>query len=400
MIGRTPAATPWRARAATAFWRVLLPRPLGPDSRLGFLWWLQRHRWERARAARPSGLQKFEERRYSQNGEDGIIAEVLRRLGISVGFAIEIGAGDGTENCTRALVEDGWHAVWIDAAPLTAGLAGRSCGERVNAVTAVATAENTSAILDDAGAPLDPALLAIDIDGNDFHVLAAVLAVRRPHVIVAEYNALAGPSWWVQPYEPTRSWNETTWHGAGLRALTWLARRHGFELVGCDSTGVDAFFVRQERAGEFDPADARHHYTPPAVRLPFGHPWRPRDAMPPLQPDVLSISVPRRRNGRRGRVHLPVVVRNFGDVEAHGYCKQRPVSLAYRWVGSDEEPRRRRESFAVPARGRTLVILRIDMPDDAPTRDLELFLVQEDVRWFGDRPRTPLATVRLRRGKA
>ena len=33
---------------------------------------------------------------FSQNGEDGIISEILKRLNINTGNFVEIGVGDGT----------------------------------------------------------------------------------------------------------------------------------------------------------------------------------------------------------------------------------------------------------------------------------------------------------------
>lgn len=193
-----------------------------------------------ARRRRPADLQRFEATRFSQNGEDGILAEVLRRLDIAGGVAVEIGASDGAENCTRALVEDGWRAVWLEADPEAAARATATLAGRGSVVHAAVTAENAGGLLDGAGVPEEPEVLVIDVDGNDFYVLDAVLRRRRPRVVVVEYNALAGPSWWVQPYEPERNWDHTARHGAGLTALTWLCNRYGLSLVGCDSTGVNA----------------------------------------------------------------------------------------------------------------------------------------------------------------
>lgn len=374
---------------------MLFHSRLGPDGPLGFTWWLPRLRWERTRATRPPDLQKFEGSRYSQNGEDGIVAEILRRLEVRGRTAVEIGAADGSENCTRALVDDGWRATWIEADGEKAARAMDVGGDRVTVVAAAVTAENVRGILDAAQVPLEPEVLAIDIDGNDFYVLDAVLAGRRPHVIVAEYNAMSGPSWWVQPYEPERAWDQTAWHGAGLRALTWLCRRHGFALVGCDSTGVNAFFVRMERADDFDHGSAHRHYMPPAIRLPFGHPWSRRNPPAPLAAGAIQTWAPPRWPTSRRRTYLPVLVNNLGGADAHGFCTARPVSLASRWAGSEGEPDRRRESFAVRSHGRALVILRVDLPGDAGPHNLELFAVQEDVRWFGDPPRSSLATVEL-----
>src|ERR1700754_2894278 len=77
-------------------------------------WWqhrkIERLAGEESRLARrlsddPRRLQHFESSRYSQNGEDGIIGEIFRRIGSKSRFFVEIAAADGAENCTRALAE-------------------------------------------------------------------------------------------------------------------------------------------------------------------------------------------------------------------------------------------------------------------------------------------------------
>src|SRR5689334_17047663 len=56
----------------------------------------------------PRCLQRFEARRRSDDGEDGILREIFRRLDGSRAGArtfVEFGVGDGAQCCTRALVE-------------------------------------------------------------------------------------------------------------------------------------------------------------------------------------------------------------------------------------------------------------------------------------------------------
>jgi hypothetical protein len=40
------------------------------------------------------------------------------------------------------------------------------------------------------------------------------------------------------------------YYGASLAALTALSEERGYRLVGCDSSGTNAFFVRRELASE------------------------------------------------------------------------------------------------------------------------------------------------------
>src|SRR5262245_463118 len=52
---------------------------------------------------------------YSQCDEDGILAEIFRRIGTTDKSFVEFGIGDGLENNTIALLFDGWHGLWIEA---------------------------------------------------------------------------------------------------------------------------------------------------------------------------------------------------------------------------------------------------------------------------------------------
>ena len=59
---------------------------------------------------------RFRSNVYSQNGEDGIIGEILRRLNIQKGTFIEFGAWDGVHFCnSRHLVEQGWDGIFIES---------------------------------------------------------------------------------------------------------------------------------------------------------------------------------------------------------------------------------------------------------------------------------------------
>lgn len=114
--------------------------------------------------------------------------------------------------------------------------------------------------------PPDLDLLSIDIDQNTYHVWRAIRSLR-PRVVVVEYNASI-PPWldWASEYRPDRTWDGTMNMGAGLKAFERLGRQKGYSLIGCDSVGVNAYFVRDELAdpAKFcDPFTAENHYEPP-----------------------------------------------------------------------------------------------------------------------------------------
>ena len=63
-------------------------------------------------------LKDFAFNNFSQNGEDGIIQEILRRLGLQKyknNWCVEFGAWDGIHlSNTFNLVQQGWNAVYIE----------------------------------------------------------------------------------------------------------------------------------------------------------------------------------------------------------------------------------------------------------------------------------------------
>ena len=63
-----------------------------------------------------SSLKNFRKNIYSQNGEDGVLEEIIKRLEISTGAFVEFGAWDGKHlSNTFNLLEQGWRGVYIEA---------------------------------------------------------------------------------------------------------------------------------------------------------------------------------------------------------------------------------------------------------------------------------------------
>ena len=82
------------------------------------------------------------------------------------------------------------------------------------------------------------------------------------------------------PYQPNRAGDGTNFFGASLEALVRLGRVKGYRVVGCNISGSNAFFVREDLCGRkfLEPATAEEHYEPPRHYfhlLPAGHQGRP-----------------------------------------------------------------------------------------------------------------------------
>jgi hypothetical protein len=98
-------------------------------------------------------------------------------------------------------------------------------------------------------------ILSIDVDGNDYWFLKALIDTK-PHVISVEYNSTLGFEPITVPYDPSfdrhekhrRGW----YHGASLTALTKLCAEHGYGLAAGSDGSCNAFFTRE---GKLKPED-------------------------------------------------------------------------------------------------------------------------------------------------
>lgn len=192
---------------------------------------------------------------YSQWGEDGIIQFLLRHIRIENKIFVEFGVEDYTEANTRfLLVNDNWTGLVLDSDSENIAKLKNSriyWLYNLKAVQAFVTKDNINDILTANGVVGEIGLLSIDIDGNDYWVWRAI-EVINPIIVIIEYNHRFGKDIAVTvPYEESfdrrKSPQPWIYFGASLRALCLLAERKGYAFVGCNSHGVNAFFVRKDK---------------------------------------------------------------------------------------------------------------------------------------------------------
>ncbi len=202
----------------------------------------------------PPGLAGHELKVFSQNGEDGVLAEIFARIGTESRWFVEFGIGAGLEGNSVLLADvHGWQGLFIEGSDeLHAQLAYKYAAfQKVVARHALVTAENVDELMDGAGVPEVFDLLSIDVDGNDYWIWQG-LSAHRPRVVVCEYNGFIDPTVpLTQPYAPEAAWDGSEYFGASLAALTELGGSKGYSLVHTDLTGTNAFFVVDEWADRF-----------------------------------------------------------------------------------------------------------------------------------------------------
>jgi hypothetical protein len=217
---------------------------------------------------RARDLRAFERKVFSQNGEDGILQEIFHRIGVKTRYFVEFGVESGSEcNCARLALHEGWQGLFMEADSSHFA----ALRERYRSYPGVychqtaVTSDNVEQLFAARAVPHTFDVLSIDIDGNDYWVWQAIQN-WRPRVVVIEYNASHTPDRrWVMRENNAHRWDGTTYYGASLASLTALGRKKGYALVGTNSTGVNAFFVREELAtpDRFPDPTVFWYYSPP-----------------------------------------------------------------------------------------------------------------------------------------
>jgi hypothetical protein len=226
-------------------------------------------------------LTRYEYRCFSQNGEDGVLAELLARASTTNRWFVEFGIQSGLEgNCVFLADVLGWSGLFMESDADAANELRRkyAANPRVQTREAHVTVENIQQLFAEAHVPAEPDVLSIDVDGNDYWIWQAQLDYS-PRLVVIEYNA----QWpldarWVQPYDPDRTWRGTDNYGASLGALRSLGEDKGYRLVHTELTGNNAFFVRDDLSAvlpepDVVPLRAANHYL-----LGASHPAHPQPA--------------------------------------------------------------------------------------------------------------------------
>lgn len=203
-------------------------------------------RCEIVRPAANSPLLQYRNNVTSQCGEDGIIAHVLDVIRPTHNYCIEFGAWDGKylSNCYNLLTNAGWSGLMIEGASakceaLRSTFRGNDRVLTLNRMVEVDGADSIDNILKEVGAPKEPGVMSIDIDGNDYYVFES-LSEHRPELIIVEFNPTV-PNDVIFIQEK----NIAVHQGCSLLALIGLARDKGYELA--VSTPINAFFVRADK---------------------------------------------------------------------------------------------------------------------------------------------------------
>jgi len=192
---------------------------------------------------------------FSQNGEDGIIKEILNRIGKDnlSGNIVEFGTETGIEICSRLLVENhGFNALFIEASKEKFNHLQHmyTHNTRVVCYNEYVSVNNINNLISSVF-PGDIDIIIIDIDGIDYQIFNAVN--NKPKLFIVEYNASLPSD--LSLVNLSAVWDGTANFGASIRALEKIANEKGYSLIHTDRMGVNAFFIRNDFLSLFPEAD-------------------------------------------------------------------------------------------------------------------------------------------------
>lgn len=219
----------------------------------------------------PLELSEVEFKVFSQFGDDGIIQYLIHQTGIrnEERSFIEFGVQNYDESNTRFLLyNDNWRGLIMDGGEENMQYVRNGdnywCYD-LTTVCAFIDADNINQLLSSNGFSGDVGLLSIDIDGNDYWIWERI-SVVNPVIVVAEYNSTFGSKHPVTiPYDPlfyrSKAHYSNLYWGASLKALDTLARKKGYVLVGSNSAGNNAYFVRVDRVDKIRTMSVEEAYV-------------------------------------------------------------------------------------------------------------------------------------------
>jgi hypothetical protein len=195
-------------------------------------------------------LSNFRKDTYSQNGEDGVIAEILHRISEQSSidkWCVEFGAWDGVflSNTCRLIREDGYRAVLIEGDSKKAKQLRTNLPQddviKICRFISFEGKNQLEAVLSETPIPDDFDFLSIDIDGADYYIFDG-LEKYKPKIICIEFNPTVPNA--VEFVQPKKF---GTKQGSSAKSLVLLAGKKGYSLVAV--VGSNLLFVRNDLAG-------------------------------------------------------------------------------------------------------------------------------------------------------
>ncbi|MFZ3060711.1 MAG: hypothetical protein WA102_13375 [Candidatus Methanoperedens sp.] len=206
---------------------------------------------------------------FSQWGTDGIIQYLINNIEISEKKFIEFGVQYYTESNTRfLLINNNWKGLVIDGNKENIDYIKKDpiyWRRDLTGVHYFINKDNINNIISDSNFFGEIGILSIDLDGNDYWIWECINVVD-PIIVIIEYNSVFGYKHAITiPYNPTfdrtKAHYSNLFFGCSLKALCLLAEKKGYIFVGSDSSGNNAFFIRNDKIGNIKSVSIESGYV-------------------------------------------------------------------------------------------------------------------------------------------
>ena len=191
---------------------------------------------------------KYGKKIFSQNDEDGITLEILKRINFTNKTFLEIGAGDGTENNTLVLLASDWRGTWVDLNKKILQYKSKNLSVSNLKINKSNILGFYSDHLNELGAE-SYSLISLDIDGIDYYVAEKMLENKiLPELFIVEYNPkFPPPLKFCVEYDENFQWDYSDYFGASLASYNELFEKYSYRLICCNaSSGTNAFFIKNK----------------------------------------------------------------------------------------------------------------------------------------------------------
>lgn len=201
-----------------------------------------------------NNIQEAEFKVFSQWGEDGIIQYLINTIDVENKFFVEFGVEDYTESNTRFLLcNNNWNGFVMDGSLKNVEYIKNDdiyWQHNFEAKCEFITKENINNLIKENCPFKNIGILSIDIDGVDYWVWKEINCIN-PAIVICEYNGIFGDQLKVTvPYDKNfyrtdKHYSNLYW-GASLKAFIELGKEKGYQFIGGNSAGNNAFFVKNE----------------------------------------------------------------------------------------------------------------------------------------------------------
>lgn len=199
--------------------------------------------------------------RFSHSNEQQILGRYVKQLlpKDHPRTVVDIGAGNGVRRSNSyALLLEGWKGLGVEADLQKYVLlsrayrhfpCARACHSRVDP-------DNVMSLFEEFDIESDFGVLCLDIDGNDYWVLDAILSKFRPGLVVTEINEnIPPPLRFLVRFDPDFQLRRH-FYGYSIAALEDLCEKHDYGILQLEYN--NAFLAPRELGGKFRDAESAY----------------------------------------------------------------------------------------------------------------------------------------------